>query len=152
MKSLFKKFIKWKLSPRNSEQSTDISIRVLKKNIDIFCDYICRLFNDFINDPAFKKGYSRPKGNYCPVSILPVIFTKSFEKLLCKQITIFIDTLLSKYICGFRKGFVFNIHAVLEKWENAADKGKMFGELLTDLSKAFDWFSTWIDNRKTKCL
>ena len=29
---------------------------------------------------------------------------------------------------------------MLEKWKNAADKGKMFGELLTDLSKAFDCF------------
>ena len=27
---------------------------------------------------------------------------------------------------------------MLEKWKNAADKGKVFGALLTDLSKAFD--------------
>ena len=28
---------------------------------------------------------------------------------------------------------------LLEKWKNAVDKGKMFGALLTDLSKAFDY-------------
>ena len=30
---------------------------------------------------------------------------------------------------------------MLEKWKNAVDKGKYFGALLTDLSKAFDCFS-----------
>ena len=65
---------------------------------------------------------------------------KIFEKLLCKQITIFIDPLLSKYQCGFRKGFSAQhcLLAMLEKWKNAVDKGKVFGALLTDLSKAFD--------------
>ena len=38
------------------------------------------------------------------MSILPVI-SKIFEKLLCKQITLFIDPLLSKFQCGFRKGY-----------------------------------------------
>ena len=27
---------------------------------------------------------------------------------------------------------------MFEKWKNAVDKGKVFGPLLTDLSKAFD--------------
>ena len=30
---------------------------------------------------------------------------------------------------------------MLEKWKHAVDKGKVFGALLTDLSKAFDCFS-----------
>ena len=30
---------------------------------------------------------------------------------------------------------------MLEKWKNAVDKGKIFGDLLTDLSKAFDSLS-----------
>ena len=30
---------------------------------------------------------------------------------------------------------------MLEKWKNAVDKGKIFGALLTDLSKAFDSLS-----------
>ena len=42
--------------------------------------------------------------NYGPVSILPVI-SKIFEKLLCKQIAMFIDPLLSKFKSGFRKGY-----------------------------------------------
>ena len=81
------------------------------------------------------------KGVERTVSILPVI-SKIFEKFgkLCKQLTIFIDPLLSKYQCGFRKGFSAQhcLLAMLEKWKNAVDKGKVFGALLTDLSKAFD--------------
>ena len=66
--------------------------------------------------------------------------SKIFEKFLCKQITTFIDPLPSKYQFGFRKGFSAQhcLLAMLEKWKNAVDKGKVFGALLTDLSKAFD--------------
>ena len=125
---------------------------MLKENADIFADYICGFFNESIKKstfpsilknanitPVFKNRYRSSKENYRPVSILPVI-SKIFEKLLCKQITIFIDPLLSKYQCGFRKSFSAQhcLLAMLEKWKNAVDKGKVFGALLTDLSKAFD--------------
>ena len=133
-------------------QSTDIPIRVLKENADIFADYICGFFNESIKKiyisillknanitPVFKKGYRGSKENYRSVGILQVI-SKIFEKLLCKQITIFIDSLLSKYQYGFRKGFSAQhcLLAMLEKWKNAVGKGKVFGALLTELSKAFD--------------
>ena len=125
---------------------------MLKENADIFADYICGFFNESIKKstfpsilenanitPVFKKGYRSSKENYRPESILPVI-SKIFEKLLCKIITIFVDPLLSKYQCGFRKRFSAQhcLLAMLEKWKNAVDKGKAFGALLTDLSKAFD--------------
>ena len=73
------------------------------------------------------------------MSILPAI-SKIFEKLLCKQITPFMDQFLSKYHCGFRKGFNAQhcLIAMLEKWKKAVDSKKVFGALLTDLSKAFD--------------
>ena len=89
--------------------------------------------------PVFKKWYRGSKESYHPVTILPVS-PKMFEKLLCKQITIFIDPLLSKYQCGFKKGFSAQhcLLVILEKSKNAVDKGKVFGALLTNLSKAFD--------------
>ena len=89
--------IVWLVSINNkSAQSTDIPIRVLKENADIFADYICGFFNESIKKstfpsilenanitPVFKKGYRSSKENYRPESILPVI-SKIFEKLLCK--------------------------------------------------------------------
>ena len=51
--------------------------------------------------------------------------------------------LLSKCQCGFRRGFRLQncLLAMLEKWKSSVDKGKAFGVLLTDLSKAFDCLS-----------
>ena len=82
------------------------------------------------------------KDNYRPVSILPVI-SKIFEKILCKQITMFIDLHLSKFQCGFRKGYGAEdcLLAMLEHRKSAVDKGNVFGTLFTDLSKAFDCLS-----------
>ena len=50
------------------------------------------------------------------------------------------DQFLSKYKCGSRKGFNAQhcLLAMLEKWKKAVDTKKVFGALLTNLSKAFD--------------
>ena len=50
------------------------------------------------------------------------------------------DEILSKYQCGFRKGF--NAHycqlSMIEKCKESVDNGGAFGALMTDLSKVFD--------------
>ena len=53
------------------------------------------------------------------------------------------DQFLSKYQCRFRKGFNAQhcLLAMLQKCKKAADTKKVFGALLTDLSKAFDCFT-----------
>ena len=53
------------------------------------------------------------------------------------------DPFLSKYQWGFRKGFSAQncLLAMLEKWKSSVDKEKVFGVLLTDLSKTFDCLS-----------
>ena len=79
-----------KLNPRKTTQSTDIPIKLLKENSDIFASYLCGLFNQSIKNfefpsilkntnitPVFKKGCRGSKENYRPVSILPV---KKFSK------------------------------------------------------------------------
>ena len=50
------------------------------------------------------------------------------------------DQILPKYQCGFRKGFNAKhcLLAMLEKWKKDVHTKKVFGALLTDLSKAFD--------------
>ena len=53
------------------------------------------------------------------------------------------DPLLSKYQCGFQRGFSAQncLLAMLEEWQSWVDDGKAFGVLLADLSKAFDCLS-----------
>ena len=57
-----------------------------------------------------------------------------------KQMSSFFEDIFSKHQCSFRKGFSTQqcLLTLLEKWKNAIDKGKIFGALLTDLSKASD--------------
>ena len=54
--------------------------------------------------PAHKHGNKMDKGNYRPVSILPAM-SNIFERLFYYQINHFIESRLSKYQCGFRKGY-----------------------------------------------
>ena len=57
-----------------------------------------------------------------------------------EQMSQFFENIFSKHQCGFRKGFSTQqcLLATLEKWKRSVDNCKMFGALLTDLSKAFD--------------
>ena len=83
-----------KLDPRKATPNTDIPVRILKHNSDIFGSYICDSFNECVHKgvfpsilkttnitPVLKKCFRGSKNNYRPVSILPII-SKIFEKLL----------------------------------------------------------------------
>ena len=52
----------------------------------------------------------------------------------------YIDSYLSPFLCGIRKGYSaqYCLTFMLERWKKALDKGKIVGDLLTDLSKALD--------------
>ena len=62
------------------------------------------------------------------------------ERCLFRKISNYVDYYLSKYQCGFRKGYSTrnSLLYMLDKWKHAVNNGKVFGLLLTDLSKAFD--------------
>ena len=92
--------------------------------------------------PVFKIGDKECKNNYRPVSILPNML-KIFERIIFSQISNYMESFLSKYQCGFRKGYStqHRLLFILEKWKRAVDNGKVFGILLMDLSKAFDCLS-----------
>ena len=77
--------------------------------------------------------------NYRPVSLLPIV-SKLFERNMYNQILAYIDTFLSPYLFGFRKGHSTEqcLIIMLEAWKKALDETKNAGAILTDLSKAFD--------------
>ena len=140
---------------KKATQDSDIPVKVLKENADFFAEYFYIFFNEAIESskfpsslkqanitPVFKKGSRNQKENYRPVSILPII-SKIFEKILSKQLYIYFENILSKFQCGFRKGFSTQhcLLLMIEKWKEAVDKDQSFGALLTDLSKAFDCLS-----------
>ena len=90
--------------------------------------------------PIFKKRARTSKNNYRPVRILPIL-SKLFERLISKQFSEFFESILSKFQCGFRKGYGAQLLMMLETWKEARDNKEAFGTLLTDISKAFDCLS-----------
>ena len=92
--------------------------------------------------PVFEKGARTSKSNYRPVGILPV-FSKIFERLLSRQLLEFFDNILSKFQCGFRKGYGTQhcLLVMLEIWKGATGNNKAFSALLTNLLEAFDYLS-----------
>ena len=56
------------------------------------------------------------------------------------EMSAFFDNIFSNQQCGFRKRYSTQhcLLVMLETWKSSVDKGKFFGALLTDLSKAFD--------------
>ena len=56
---------------------------------------------------------------------------------------LYFDSLLSKYQCGFRRGYNAQhcLMTLIEKWMKRVGNGGAFGVLLTDLSKDLDSLS-----------
>ena len=69
--------------------------------------------------------------------------SKLLEGLIRKQLSEFFESILSKFQCGFRKGYGAQhcLLMILDIWKEATDNNRAFGALLTDLSKAFDCLS-----------
>ena len=133
-------------------QETDIPIRIIKENSNIFSFYLCNYINHSITKshfpqelkiadikPIFKKESKTEKSNYRPISILPNI-SKIFERCIYYQLSNHFDSILSPLQCGFRKGYnaQYCLMVMIEKLKKVLDKGGEYGALLTDLSKAFD--------------
>ena len=141
-----------KLNLNKAVQDSDIPVKILKENADFFADYIYLQFNEAVDSSkfadffksadisaAFKLGSRNKKENYRPISILPLI-SKIFEKIICRQLSNHFDNILSKFQCGFRKGYSPQhcLLLMIDKWKKAVDNHKVFGAVLTDLSKKFD--------------
>ena len=59
---------------------------------------------------------------------------------MCRQLSNYFDNILSKVQCGFREGYSpkHSLLLMMDKWKKTVDNNKVFGAVLTDLSKTFD--------------
>ena len=144
------------LDTSKASQYSDIPTKILIENSDIFAEFLFANYNASVVEnsifpsvlkladitPVFKKGDKKCKDNYRPVSILSNV-SKVFERIIFRQMLNYMEPFLSKYQCCFRKCYSTQhcLLSMLEKWKHAVDNGKVFGILLTDLSKAFDCLS-----------
>ena len=140
------------LNPKKGIPSGSIPTKVIIDNKDILAKSLHSFVNNSINTgnipnslklgdiaPVFKKGDATSVSNYRPVSVLPAI-SKIYERVLQKQLLNNIDIHLSKFLCGYRKGYNAQhaLVSLLEKWKTILDKKGYAGGVLMDLSKAFD--------------
>ena len=67
---------------------------------------------------------------------------KFLKKCINNQVPVFFDKVFPKSQRGFRKGFSAQhfLIKLLEQWKKSIDQGLVFGALLTDLSKVFDFY------------
>ena len=128
------------LDPTKATKMCDISTNIIKKNHDIFSVFLFENFNNIILTslfpeqlkyadikPTFKKDSRNDKRNYRPVSILSNI-SKTYKRLLYKQLEAYFEFILSRYQRGFRKGFsvLTTFLPMIEKWRESLDSGGNF--------------------------
>ena len=140
------------MNNKKASQNSDIPTKIVKENSHIIRKVLCSFINDSIKSftfpsclkeadviPIHKKDKKDKKENYRPVSILPFL-SKIFERSIFIQRSTFFEDIFNKQQCRFRKGYNTQqcLLKMLEKWKRSLDGDKVFGALLTDLSKAFD--------------
>ena len=141
-----------KLDVKRSNPSKTITAKNFKDYIDICGTVLHDIINYGIKNaqfddamkladltPVHKANATTNKSNYRPISGLPC-GSKIFERIIQCQITKYVETFLSPYLCGYRKGYSVQ-HALimlLERWRISLDKNGFGGAILMDLSKAFD--------------
>ena len=94
-----------------------IPVKIFKDNTEFFAEYIYLQYNKTIRSSnfyncfkfaniaaAFKQGSKNPKNNYRSISILRLI-SKILEKLMCRQLSNYVDNILSKFQCDFTKDY-----------------------------------------------
>ena len=79
------------------------------------------------------------KGNYRPVSVLPVL-SKIFETAIESQLSEHFQKFFDPYLAAFRSGYSCQstLLRILEDWKKALDSDRYLAAILMDLSKAFD--------------
>ena len=77
--------------------------------------------------------------NFRPVSVLNT-FSRIYEKVLKQQLTQHLDKTLSVFIADYRQkcGTQHVLIRLIEDWRSKLDNDYLVGEILMDLSKAFD--------------
>ena len=120
------------LNTKKAVASNSIPAKVLKETSSICSPVLQQIWNDEIFKkcqfpenlkladitPVFKKEYKNLAKNYRPVSALPTL-SKVFEKIIQNQVINHVNTFLSLYLRGYRKGFStqYALLSLLKKWK-----------------------------------
>ena len=109
-----KKVILKNLNIKKATTFKNMPLKVLESSVHSCSETLTKLFNDKLNNnefphelksaevtATFKKDDPTKSKNCRPVSVLPTIVSKVFEKLYRRQMSIFVENFLSPYMCGY---------------------------------------------------
>ena len=117
-------------------------MKVLKENSDIFSNFLCNRFNNSIKLSIFPEILKHADINPLQKKETTDQWAafQIYQKYLKNACLNACLNIFSKYQCGFRKFFSIQqcLLAILEKCKRSVDNSKIFGALLTDISKAID--------------
>ena len=140
------------LDLKKGSLSSDIVTDIIKGFDDLLVIFITKNFNLYLNNgefpeilkiaeftPIYRKANPFQKGNYRPINILSHI-SKIYERIMHNEMNKFFINKLSKYQCGFGKGFgtQFCVLVMIKKLREIRDNKRVFAAVFTNLSKAFD--------------
>ena len=105
------------LNPNKAYTFKNIPPKTLKESRECCSDILQKLFNNTLSNkefpdelkiadvtPIYKKDDPNKSKNYRPVSVLPVV-SQVFEKIMHDQISQYINSFLTPYLCGYKRGF-----------------------------------------------
>ena len=142
------------LDAKKAPGSDGIPCYLIKMTKSIIAPVLCNLFNVCINESIFpnifkiaevkslfKGGDRRERGNYRPISLLP-LFGKLFEKVIAKRLRLYFETnaILTSHQFGFRKSYSTELAAtnLYDRLLNNLDRKDITCAIFLDLAKAFD--------------
>ena len=101
------------LDPRKSAVENDIPTKILIETKDIIGEYLTNIYHKSIENQSFPLSLKMAdvipahkhleRSNYRPISLLPSV-SKLYERDMYNQILNYMETHLSPYLFGFRKG------------------------------------------------
>ena len=142
------------LDAKKAPGSDSIPCYLIKMAKLVIAPVLCNLFNVCMNvsifpdvfkvaqvKSLFKGGDRRVKGNYRPISLLP-LFSKLFEKVIAKRLRSYFEAndILTYHQFGFRKSYSTELAAtnLYDSLLENLDKKNITCAIFLDLAKAFD--------------
>ena len=139
------------MNKKKTAISSCIPVKVLIDSVDTYLPIFTHIINSSIRNgtfpeelklaemtPLFKKADPFDKVNYGPVSLLSHV-SKVYERIIFIQIRTYFEPHFSSFLTDFRKNHntQHSLLKMLELWKEVLDRGKFFGAIFMDLSKAF---------------
>ena len=122
----------------DTKNANDVPTKIAKANADLFLIFVSNSFNESVISCKFLSvlklaDVTRVHKKNQGLKNLTIEHFKIFERCMYRHISEYFETVLSKFQCGFRKGYSAQdcLLAMVGNCKKALDQGNEYGALLT---------------------